>query len=570
MKKKMYIIMGVAVVIIMAICLFLLKFYKNDKIENKIDNTKYEYTLEKFSDKIDDNIDFYDEFKKAKWGYILNYRDDNNNSKYVFYDNNGKNITNEIYNFSNLSYSGYFNEKLSHLIIDVEENNFHNILIINLENKDKIIKLDGLQANGLLGNNYIIVSNNDGKYGVCDVNGNNVVPVEYEEIREIDYTNYKYIMAVKNGKTGIIDFNNNIIVSFEYDKVSYASQVLVINDNLFPLRKDGNLGLVDKNNNVVIPFDGKVNQIKYDEKSKYIYSYYDDRERIMNYNEALKGIQSINIYKSTGEYIKTLEFEDEIDSYAEPLTISFKDLDNIYIMGDSDKKGENYEYVINIFDDIVVKKDSNNTYGLYNFNGKKVIDDSYEVVTYKSTSERDIDCIVACHEYYNNGSNCGYISKTGEKLTDFKYNYDFHALYNDDEIVEMYNGKIIKLHLSDKYSKSFYFLDEDHIVSTDVDTMNADNRVIIDLNTNSISNSFVNVFKGLNNNIYIFEDMGKTQESDRYSDHPYSIYNSNFEMINYKNKDNAVLLHYLGEVKNQSYFYTNKGIYVLKSAKIKA
>lgn len=72
-----------------------------------------------------------------------------------------------------------------------------------------------------LKNNVIIVGNEDPKtdsykYGALDLDLNEIVPVEYEELR---LASPELLIAEKGKKYGIIDFNNNVIADFKYKTI---------------------------------------------------------------------------------------------------------------------------------------------------------------------------------------------------------------------------------------------------------------------------------------------------------------------------------------------------------------
>lgn len=122
------------------------------------------------------------------------------------------------------------------------------------------------------------------KYGLCDADGKEILPVKYDMIYLID----GYIKVKLNQKCGIFDKKGNQLVSFRYDDVSwhqldeygYATvkndkkkgiinssgeelipciyediAVYNIKDGVFRAQKGGQVGAIDLKNNIIVPFE---------------------------------------------------------------------------------------------------------------------------------------------------------------------------------------------------------------------------------------------------------------------------------------------------------------------------
>lgn len=128
--------------------------------------------------------------------------------------------------------------------------------------------------------NKIFLVQKNTKYGVYDINGTNIVPVEYDyvsfegnyiyaelgetakyfdefgkEIEEIEFMsihptgNVSYDITIdEDGNYGIIDGKQNILVQNTYSYIDYAF------DNYFIALRDGKLGIIDSNDNVLVEF----------------------------------------------------------------------------------------------------------------------------------------------------------------------------------------------------------------------------------------------------------------------------------------------------------------------------
>lgn len=82
----------------------------------------------------------------------------------------------------------------------------------------------------------------EGKYGLCDNLGNIVIEPNYKKIDKIE-NNYKngYIVVDENDKYGIIGFDKSKVLECTYEEVKG-----VYSPNLFVVKKDGKLIIIDK------------------------------------------------------------------------------------------------------------------------------------------------------------------------------------------------------------------------------------------------------------------------------------------------------------------------------------
>lgn len=190
---------------------------------------------------------------------------------------------------------GYINKKFDKIL----ETEYNDIYRVSVEDDDKNVYLI-VTKNGQAGvvynkktiieckfqdieynsDNKTFFVRKDAKYGVYDINGTNIVPVDY------DYVSYKgnYIYAEKDEIPKFFDKFGNEIVNIEYievyptEDVSYnitisqdgyygiidgKENVLVDNtysyidyvfDNYFIALRDGKLGIIDSNDSIIVEF----------------------------------------------------------------------------------------------------------------------------------------------------------------------------------------------------------------------------------------------------------------------------------------------------------------------------
>lgn len=96
----------------------------------------------------------------------------------------------------------------------------------------------------------------NGRYGMINIQGEEVIPVVYENIWEdvFDPNNpdYMYICVKKGGKYGFVDSRNNTIIGFSYDDASGFNHDL---SGLYLARvcKNGLWGVINQAGNLIVP-----------------------------------------------------------------------------------------------------------------------------------------------------------------------------------------------------------------------------------------------------------------------------------------------------------------------------
>ena len=260
MKKKMKIILlvGILLIILVAISVFL--YFRHTSIyseyKGSLDLSVIERNLE--------NKEYY-EFE-------------DNGKKYIMFK-----VIEGVYAPSNLTItsaditeSSYSNNTL-YLTIDIEtyieEIEATPDLIIDGFNSDS--KLFTMEVednfNGLVINNesYSLISNKiirkntseETKYGYIGENGEITIPIEYDNLYEIDVkevydddiNNYieadfsNYLRCVKDDKQGIIDKQGNVIISIDYDQIKpYSKDAFAVT-----IENNSKIGIVDTNNQLI-------------------------------------------------------------------------------------------------------------------------------------------------------------------------------------------------------------------------------------------------------------------------------------------------------------------------------
>ncbi len=123
---------------------------------------------------------------------------------------------------------------------------------------DNVKRLYNYQGKKILGgwfdkvsvvNDFLFIVENDGKKGISDTTGLNVLPIEYDAIGDYNQGN---ISILKDGKFGVFNYQRGLLVDPSYD-----FNIRIYNDSTLIAGKDGKFGLIDLKENEIIPFNNQ-------------------------------------------------------------------------------------------------------------------------------------------------------------------------------------------------------------------------------------------------------------------------------------------------------------------------
>ena len=246
------------------------------------------------------------------------------------YKNSGYNVGNktaEGYRY------GYINNKFEKLL-EVEYNEIYRITVEDGE-KDTYLMA---KKNGQIGvmcnkkniinceyqnieydnKNKLFIIKKDTQYGVYDITGNSIIPIEYdyilvqgnyiyaevadeikyfniygEQIEELKFEsivstiNDKYYIAIdEEGNYGIIDEKQNILVENTYAYIDYAF------NNYFIALRDSKLGIIDENNNILVEF--KYDVLQCINGTQVIQGQISDMDTVDIYSNQIKKVASVD------------------------------------------------------------------------------------------------------------------------------------------------------------------------------------------------------------------------------------------------------------------------------------
>ena len=215
---------------------------------------------------------YYSEEKKYQdAGFILRIRTDDG-YKYGYAKNNGKIILDTNYN-EIIRITEIEDSKNSYFITSL--NGKYGLM----KNSDEIIENDFRSIDFDRTNNLLILQKNS-SYGVYDLKGNCVIPIDYDDI----IVGGEYINAFKGENTVIFDNKGNEI------KTDNSSKEKVSEDYSIIIDKDNNYNILDKNDKVLL-------------KDKYSYLEYFRDDLFIATNDSKTGL-----IKSTGDIVVPLQY----------------------------------------------------------------------------------------------------------------------------------------------------------------------------------------------------------------------------------------------------------------------
>lgn len=197
----------------------------------------------------------------------------------------------------------------------------------------------------------IILASKDGKQLVFDPNGNIQKDFEYKSVMPTG--DKKYLITIDlNGNYGIIDNNKNVLVENKYSYIEYAF------DKYFIITENGKAGLIDSEDNKVL--ESKYNVVQNIIGTKIIQAITDNASEI--YNSKLE-----YVYKITNAHIYIRENYIQI----------VNENDMVYL----DLDGQKQEAKNVLTNNTIFAQKENDKWGFVDKNGNKVVDYIYDMVT---------------------------------------------------------------------------------------------------------------------------------------------------------------------------------------------
>ena len=257
------------------------------------------------------------------------------------------------------------------------ENNTYKTKALNSKNEEIFTDYSQIEAisnydknNNLTYEQNLLRVQKDGKYGMIDINGNEILPCEYDRLYSLKNTDNSIIVE-KDRRKGLVDSTGKKVIDTEYKDIKalgtdYKLGYIVIDE-------DNNYGVVDCNNQKVL--ETKYKDIKQmTDDGKYIVKEKDNWELVNK--------------DGTAQENKALEDARDV--------IGIK-LGNIIIENDKNKFGvinqdgeeivsTDYDSIAFAFTDTFIVEEKGK-FGLVNAENKMVIDPIYESMSYVESAD---------------------------------------------------------------------------------------------------------------------------------------------------------------------------------------
>lgn len=263
-----------------------------------------------------------------------------------------------------------------------------------------------------------IVIEKDGKVGLCD-NKSIIISPEYKEIKGIedDYKN-GYIVVNEEGKYGIIDFNKTTILDTKYDEIKP-----ICSNGKYVVKQEDKYIIIDKKENKLV--DNSFEDIKelndsyivIKENGKYGVIDYDNNKKINNTYDDIENMNSEYFIAKKGDKYGIISKNDEIVLGFEYSNISYVSSGDFIIAesGSIEQRifNSNFEEKLTgIVSEINISKGyikiyTNNEYKYYNFK-------------FEEKQAKDVLTLNTIFLSKKNGK-YGYVDSKGKVLVDYIY-----------------------------------------------------------------------------------------------------------------------------------------------------
>ena len=271
-------------------------------------------------------------------------------------------------------------------------------------------------------NRYFAVYTNN-KWGVINSKGETVIKPQYDEAiiipdnskaifictYDVDYSkntyktkvvNAKNEEIIKDGKFGLVDFKGKELLKCEYDEITALKGV----KSSLLTKKDGKLGLVDNIGATIIENTyTKIAPVSDKYEDGYIVTDSDKKMGVINHNKSTDvevKYQDIKALGGNGKYVVKEsgkwqvidtegntylkgKFDDVVSINGENVVIKNNGKYGVVTLSGDTKIATKYQEVKYLFDDKYIFK-SENKYGVVNLEGEELIDPTYESLIYRA------------------------------------------------------------------------------------------------------------------------------------------------------------------------------------------
>lgn len=326
--------------------------------------------------------------------------------------------------------------------------------LVNFKGKEILpVEYDNIES--ILGIKNALKIKKDGKYGIANNEGKIVIKPQYLEIAQLGKDNKSgYIVEDDNQKYGIVDYSDNVILQCEYDKVNqvYGNDLYVVTklEKQILVGKDGKEVLSSNQNydEITSILKTKDAGVIVKKGKKYgVINLKGEKVIEFNYDELQEAKSGIFIFKKNGKY-GIIDVDNNEKVSAKYTNITYQEASDMYIA-----EKENFES--DIIDDTFNVKLSGMLLAFNNEEGYIKIKNQENVSYYNFKFEEKHDTeIFANHTLFLRKQNgkYGFVDKDGNVVVDYQYDdatdqndYGFAGVKKDGKwgLIDA-NGKLVQ------------------------------------------------------------------------------------------------------------------------------
>lgn len=241
--------------------------------------------------------------------------------------------------------------------------------VINSKNEEIVTGYDTIQAlenydsnNNLWYENDVLLVSKEGKYGLVDFKGKQLLNCEYNSIEALKGVE-KSILVSKDGKYGLVDNIGSVIIEPEYKKISPISDKYA--DGYIVTNKDNKVGVISRDRKTAV-------EVKYQD----VQAIYGDGRYVVKEDGKWQIINSEGtVYlKDKFSTVKSIDGENV-------LVVSNKKYGVMDLSGKT-KIAVKYQDMTYAFEDNYIFKE-NEKYGVINLEGEVVVKATYDSLVYR-------------------------------------------------------------------------------------------------------------------------------------------------------------------------------------------
>jgi hypothetical protein len=248
--------------------------------------------------------------------------------------------------------------------------NTYKTKVVNAKNEEIIKGYDSITAlenydneNNIWYENDVLLASKDGKFGLVDFKGKELLKCEYDEITALKGVKSS-LLTKKDGKLGLVDNIGATIIENTYTKIAPVSDKY--EDGYIVTDSDKKMGVINHNKSTDV-------EVKYQ----------DIKALGGNGKYVVKESGKWQVIDTEGNTYLKGKFDDVVSINGENVVIKNNGKYGVVTLSGDTKIATKYQEVKYLFDDKYIFK-SENKYGVVNLEGEELIDPTYESLIYRA------------------------------------------------------------------------------------------------------------------------------------------------------------------------------------------